>query len=300
MRVASELDGPFRQKIGSSAQTTVVVMTRNRRSTLARTLTRLRALPERPPVIVVDNGSDDGTSGLIEREFSDVALISLEENAGPAARTLGVEAAKTPYIAFADDDSWWWPGALRMAEDVFARHSAVGLIAARTLVGPERIDDPINASMRESPLDRDPSLPGPSVLGFLACAALVRRSAFLEVGGFTESAMGFEETALAVEMARRGWALVYIHGVLAEHHPAAEREESARRRTHHCNAVLFAWRRRPFRIALRRTLAVLRQGRRDAAALQGLLDAARETRRLRGERDVVDERLEASLRRLDL
>jgi hypothetical protein len=39
-------------------------------------------------------------------------------------------------------------------------------MAARTLVGPERLDDPINASMRESPLDRDPALPGPFVGGF--------------------------------------------------------------------------------------------------------------------------------------
>jgi len=300
MQVAPELYQPSGRKSGFTAQTTVVVMTRNRCPTLACTLKRLHALPERPPVIVVDNGSNDGTPAFIEREFSDVELICLEENAGPAARTVGVEAAKTPYIAFADDDSWWWPGALGEAEEIFARHPAVGLIAARTLVGPERLDDPINASMRESPLDRDPALPGPSVLGFLACASLVRRSAFLEVGGFTQSVMGFEETALAVEMARFGWALVYVDGVLVEHHPAAEREESARRRTHYCNAVLFAWRRRPLPIALARTLAVLRQGLTDPAALQGLLDAGRQARRLKGERAVVSESLEASLRRLDL
>jgi GT2 family glycosyltransferase len=276
------------------------VMTRNRCSSLARTLLLLQALPERPPIIVVDNGSDDGTSAFVEREFSEAKVIRLERNAGPAARTVGVEAAETPYIAFADDDSWWRPGALRVAEEIFARHPVVGLVAARTLVGQKRLDDPINEAMRESPLDRDPSLPGPSVLGFLACASLVRRSAFLEVGGFRETAMGFEETALAVELARCGWALVYVDAVLAEHHPASGRDERARRRTHYSNAVLFAWRRRPLRVALARTLGVLRRGLTDAAALQALLCAGRQAPRVRGERAVVSEDVEASLRRLNL
>lgn len=41
---------------------TVVTATRNRGEELLRTLGRLTGLPERPPVIVVDNGSEDGSA----------------------------------------------------------------------------------------------------------------------------------------------------------------------------------------------------------------------------------------------
>jgi GT2 family glycosyltransferase len=284
----------------AGARTTVVVMTRNRARSLARTLAHLEALPERPHVIVVDNGSDDGTPTLIALRFQRVNAIVLSENAGPRARTIGAEAALTPYVAFADDDSWWWPGALTFAERVFDEHPALGLLAGRTLVGPERLEDPINDVMRRSPLGHDPELPGPSVLGFLACAAIVRRSAFFEAGGFRESAMGFEETPLALEMARHGWAAIYVDELVAEHHPLPGPERASRRRSHMCNELVFAWRRRPFRTAFARTLSAFRQGLTERAALGALLDTARQAPRLRRERNVVDASLDSSLRRLNL
>ncbi len=44
---------------------TVVVITHNRRAELARTLDHLAGLPEKPAVIVVDNGSDDGSAAYV-------------------------------------------------------------------------------------------------------------------------------------------------------------------------------------------------------------------------------------------
>jgi N-acetylglucosaminyl-diphospho-decaprenol L-rhamnosyltransferase len=56
-------------------------------------------------------------------------------------------------------------------------------VAARILVGPEERTDPVTALMADSPLPRAEDAPGPSVLGFLACSAVLRREAFLQVGG---------------------------------------------------------------------------------------------------------------------
>jgi hypothetical protein len=51
---------------------------------------------------------------------------------------------------------------------------------------------------RRSPLPRQPDLPGPPVLGFVACGAVVRRSAYLAVGGFSPVVFFLgEETLLA-------------------------------------------------------------------------------------------------------
>jgi len=84
----------------------VVVVTRDRRAGLLATLERLVALPERPPVIVVDNGSSDGTPAAVRGRFPGVEVITLGYNAGSAGRTAGVRCARTPYVAFSDDDSW--------------------------------------------------------------------------------------------------------------------------------------------------------------------------------------------------
>ena len=65
---------------------TVVIVTRNRRAELMRTLDRITALPERPPVIVVDNGSGDGSAEAASR-YPGVAVIRAGQNLGGAAVT---------------------------------------------------------------------------------------------------------------------------------------------------------------------------------------------------------------------
>src|SRR4051794_27714686 len=157
----------------------VVIATRNRRDDLCITLPHLLSLPERPPIVVVDNSSTDGTPAEVRRRFPDVELIRMDRNRGAAARTVGVRALRTPHAAFADDDSWWDPGSLSRAVKVFERHSRLALIAARILVGPDGRIDPNSRAMAESPLGTEPGMPGPSVLGFLACGAVVRTEAYL-------------------------------------------------------------------------------------------------------------------------
>src|SRR4051794_15348603 len=51
---------------------TVVVITRDRADQLARSLSRLVALQERPHVIVVDNASRDDTVAMVRRSFPEV------------------------------------------------------------------------------------------------------------------------------------------------------------------------------------------------------------------------------------
>ncbi|MGW4346386.1 glycosyltransferase family 2 protein [Streptomyces sp. NPDC004690] len=248
----------------------VVIATRDRSASLAVTLRHLLALPERPEIVVVDNASTDDTRALVAREFPRVRVVALPSNRGALARTHGVRALHTPYVAFSDDDSWWAPGALAEAARLFDAHPRLGLVAARTLVGPRNEPDPLNEVLAASPLGPAVDLPGTQVLGFLACASVTRRTSYLDAGGFHPLLFfGAEETLLAYDLAARGWGVTHCPEVVAHHHPSPKPRPgrpAAQRR----NEVLTAWLRRPLPHALARTRDLAADARRDPQARRAL------------------------------
>jgi GT2 family glycosyltransferase len=283
----------------SPAPVAVVIATRNRGTELLGTLARLRALDEQPSIMVVDNGSTDGTAELVRIRCPAVQVVGLRRNRGGAARTVGARLVDSPYVAFSDDDSWWAPGALGQAAELLDRHPRLAVLAARVLVGPDRRRDPVCDEMAHSPLGRAADLPGPSVLGFIACGAVVRRSAFLEVGGFhTRLGVGGEEELLAVDLAARGWGLAYVEEVVAYHHPSPSRDPSARRRVQVRNALWSAWLRRPLGGAARQTVHLAARAMRQPGAWSGILLALLGLPWVLRERHPVHPELEAALRTL--
>jgi GT2 family glycosyltransferase len=109
-------------------------------------------------------------------------------------------------------------------------HPRLALLNARILVGPEERLDPVCAEMADSALGTAPDLPGPSLLGFVACAAVVRTEAFHAVGGF-DAVIRFpgEEERLALDLAAAGWGLAYVDQVTVHHHPSVRRDRPGRR-----------------------------------------------------------------------
>jgi GT2 family glycosyltransferase len=285
--------------LASPAPVAVVIATRNRGPELVGTLARLRALEERPPIVVVDNGSTDGTAELVRANHPGVRVVGLRRNWGGAARTVGARLVDSPYVAFSDDDSWWAPGALGLAAELLDRHPRLAVLAARVLVGPDRRDDPVCDEMAHSPLGRAADLPGPSVLGFIACGAVVRRSAFLEVGGFhARLGVGGEEELLSVDLAARGWGLAYVDEVVAHHHPSPSRDPSGRRRIQVRNALWSAWLRRPLGGAARQTAHLAALALHQPGASSGLLLAMLGLPWVLRERHPIPDELEAALRTL--
>ena len=259
---------------------TVVIVTRNRRRAVLRTLDRLAALRPPPPIIVVDNASDDGTPEAVAAEHPTARLVALPDNRGAAARNIGARAAATPLVAFCDDDSWWAPGALQRAGAHFSAHPRLGLLAARILVGAEQRLDPTCAQMAAGP--RGPDGPGPAVVGFVACGAVVRRDAFLATGGFDPRfEIGGEEALVAWDLAARGWGLAYAEDVVAHHDPESGPRGGRSRRIVR-NDLWTTWLRLPLGAGVAATLAALRRGQRGAVieAVCGLPWVMRERRRL--------------------
>jgi len=251
----------------------VVVLTHNRAGELRRTLRHLLALPLPPVVAVVDNGSSDHTARMVREDFPQVRLVALPRNIGAAARNAGVRAVNAPYVAFCDDDTWWADGALERAAALMDTHPDVAVLCARVLVGPEEREDPTCTAMAASPLPGD-GLPGPALLGFLAGASVIRRSAFLAAGGYEPRLfIGGEEGLLTLDLAARGWRLAYVPALTVHHYPSQQRDVVRRRNCLARNALWICWMRLPLRLALRETMRILRAARRDGGVASGLLDA---------------------------
>jgi GT2 family glycosyltransferase len=228
------------------------------------------------PVIVVDNGSSDGSVEALRALQPSVRVVPLAENHGAAARNIGVDLARTPYVAFADDDSWWAPGSLERAAGILDSEPTVALVAARTLVGARELLDPLSQQMEDSPLGRAAVSGARRILGFAACAVVVRRAAFIATDGFLRRfVVGGEEEIVALDLRTAGWQLVYAPDVVAHHHPEprAGSAQERRRRVITRNALWTAWLRYPWSLLLAVWVAALFRAVRDRQVGWGVLDA---------------------------
>jgi GT2 family glycosyltransferase len=286
--------------VTADPRVTVVVITRNRRAELARTLSKLAELPEHPLVIVVDNGSDDGSAAHVRWHHPHVRLIAARGNLGAVGRNLALRQVITPYVAFCDDDTWWEPGALTRAADTLDAHPDVASITARIVVEPGGTDDPITPELAGSPLPGRPGLPGPALLSIMAGASVLRVQAFRAAGGFSPRLwLGGEEELLCADLVVGGHWLCYLPAAVVHHQASTLRDPARRRGLGIRNTLWFTWLRRPAGPALRRTAELAATVPRDrtsamafAAALRGLPWVLRERR-------PVPPRVEAWMQLLD-
>jgi glycosyltransferase involved in cell wall biosynthesis len=253
----------------------VVVITHNRRDRLVDTVHRLIDLPDRPCVTVVDNASDDGTAAEVRQQFGGrVNLLQMPRNLGAAGRNVGVAVTSAPYVAFCDDDTVWVPGSLSRAVELLEASPNVGALVAHVGVGPAMEDDPICAELAASPL-RHEGAPGPTLVGLMAGASVVRREAFTAAGGFDPMfGVGGEEELLALDLVSAGWLICYIDELQVQHVPAP-RDAHRRSRVVVRNHLWTMWMRYPAVAALRDTAAESVRCWRDPDARSGVVAALR-------------------------
>jgi GT2 family glycosyltransferase len=278
----------------------VVVITWNRREELLGCLRRMTALPERPQIIVADNGSTDGTAEAVATHFPQVRLLRSNRNHGAAARNEAIRRLDTPYVAFCDDDTWWEPGALTAAADLLDAHDGLASVTGRIVVEPGARDDPIVPELRRSPVPGPGWLPGPALLGILAGASMLRVSAFHDAGGFSPKLwLGGEEELLAIDLASRGWWMCYREDIVVHHAASRLRDSRRRRRLGIRNTLWTTWARRPVRSAARRTRTIVGSLPRDLTSVLGLAEAVAGVGWVLRERRVVPRAVEHGLRLLE-
>ncbi len=103
----------------------------------------LRTMPEDAAVIVVDNGSVDGSAAVVTERFPQVKLIRFAQNKGfPAAVNAGIEAAETPYVFLLNNDTTIRPDTIEELEKVLDADANVFSASAKmiSMYHPELMD----------------------------------------------------------------------------------------------------------------------------------------------------------------
>lgn len=183
----------------------VVVPAYNAAGYLRRALDSVLA-QSRPPVeiVVVDDGSQDGTAELVEREYAGRVRVLRQANRGPsAARNVGIAAVSATFVAFLDADDWWAAEKLERQAAVLAARPELLAVYTALQVHHDPPETPtwVSPACPEEELPRELMLRNP---GMPPSCVVVRRSAVLEAGGFQERHAGCEDWALWIELARRG------------------------------------------------------------------------------------------------
>lgn len=150
-------------------------------------------------LIVVDDGSTDGTREALA-PFADRLRYIRQENRGTAAaRNAGLAVAEGEIVAFLDSDDRWLPHHLDVLIEIFGRHPSAVLAGTCPGFLTAGDDEPGDAEL----LDPLPRLLIANDIGYVSCVG-VRRSAIAEVGGFSEGFEPAEYTDLVLRLALLG------------------------------------------------------------------------------------------------
>jgi cellulose synthase/poly-beta-1,6-N-acetylglucosamine synthase-like glycosyltransferase/peptidoglycan/xylan/chitin deacetylase (PgdA/CDA1 family) len=194
---------------------TVIVPAYNEKECIANTLESLSKSTHPIEIIVVDDGSSDGTSEISREAARALGMTNVrvvrQENAGkPAALNNGVRSASHDIVVMMDGDTVFEPDTVRQLVQPFA-DPRVGAVAGNAKVGNR--DTVIGAWQHIEyvmgfNLDRRmydllrcmPTIPG--------AIGAFRREAVLQVGGMSEDTLA-EDTDITIAMHRAGWRVVY-------------------------------------------------------------------------------------------
>jgi GT2 family glycosyltransferase len=184
-------------------------------------------------IVVVDNGSTDGSVELIGQRFPDVSVIENKENLGFAtAVNQGIRCSDSGFVATLNNDTEAEPGWLAALVQTTENEPDVGMWASKMLFA-ERPDVINSAGIcvdvagiawdcrggeRDNPQESEPM----DVFGPCGGAALYRRAMLEEIGLFDEDFFAYlEDVDLAWRGQRAGWRCLYVPGARVLHHHSA-------------------------------------------------------------------------------
>ena len=217
-----------------------MVVNWNRRDLLSACLQSLAGqVVQRPfEVIVVDNGSRDGSPEMVQKEFSRVESFRLQvirnaENRGfCAANNQGFAASDSDLVALLNNDAEAEPGWLAALAGAFEQRPEIGMAASKILVYEDlrRIDkvghliypDGQNRGRGSGEIDLGQYDRVEEVLWPDGCAAMYRREMLDQIGCFDEDFFAYADDAeLGLRARIAGWRCLYIPSAVVRHHRGA-------------------------------------------------------------------------------
>jgi GT2 family glycosyltransferase len=230
--------------VGEARSAAVVIPGWNSRGLLPRCLGSLRDQDAEVELLVVDNGSDDGSVGYLEAEG--IPHVSLPRNAGfAAAVNLGAARTESDAILVLNADTALEPGCIGRLLDALEADASLGGVQPRILqdepgadVGSARLysaGQALTADGRAVELgagepQRPRWLAAAEVFGVCGAACLLRRELFTQLGGYDESYFSFyEDVDLNVRARIAGRRFAYVPQAVVWHVGNASWSEGFRR-----------------------------------------------------------------------
>ncbi|MBU0741280.1 glycosyltransferase family 2 protein [bacterium] len=205
----------------------VVVLTYKRREAVLALLRELVELRDHDlEVIVVDNGSEDGTAEAVAERHPAVELIVLRENRGVGARNEGLALAGGGIVVTLDDDMRGLDETdLRRLRTVFTERPRLGALCFK-VTRPDA--DEVRDWVHHRPVeDADGAF---DTYEITEGAVAYRATALAESGFYREDFfISHEGLELAYRLLDRGWEIAYDGSLSVEHHHAAGGRSSWRR-----------------------------------------------------------------------
>lgn len=184
----------------------VVIPTFNRRALVSRAVRSVieQTTPARE-VIVVDDGSTDGTADALEREFGPAVTVVRQVNAGvSAARNAGVSISRGRLLSFLDSDEVWLPRKAELQAACLERNPAFGMVLC-DLYWQDATGRDLGVFRRRHFLPRDGTILEDVLLqpSLVPSSVMMRRAVWDDVGGFDEALPTAEDIDLHIRIARR-------------------------------------------------------------------------------------------------
>jgi glycosyltransferase involved in cell wall biosynthesis len=191
----------------------VILPVYNRETMVARAIESVLAQTYRPlELIVVDDGSTDGTHAVLEAFGDRITLLWQPHGGAYVARNLALRHARGELVAFIDSDDAWLPERLALQVPLL-RRPEVGLVFGDTVHLPRRA----RTSFRVSPPHRGRVAARFAWANFVpTVTVLARRSCIEEAGGFSEESEISCDYLMWFRIALRH-ELDYVDDVVAEY-----------------------------------------------------------------------------------
>jgi N-acetylglucosaminyl-diphospho-decaprenol L-rhamnosyltransferase len=222
--------------VDPAATVAVIVPSWNSAGLLPRCLASLEGQGERVEVLVVDNGSSDGSAALVRERFGAAKLLELGRNLGFArAVNLGAAETRAAMVLPLNADTAMEPGAIGRLREALAADSSLGGVQPRILQLEEgEAMDAASARLYSAgqALTRDgrafelgagapqdgAHLRSAEVFGVCGAACLLRRELFEELGGYDERYFAFyEDVDLNARARVAGWGFGYVPEAVVWH-----------------------------------------------------------------------------------